>query len=151
METVIRAISPDELPELRALCQEFFRESKYPGEFVGPLFEEFWTDMINAGHGMILTARRLNVLMGMTGTITSPSIFNGALTTTFSFWYVRPEARRNGIGGQLHDRVEYIARHRGAKAILAGHILTINPTGLREFFEARGYTLRELVFRKELV
>ncbi len=150
METTIRAISPDQLPEIRGLCRDFFRESKYPGEFAQSLFEGFWTRMISEGQGLILTAQRLNVVLGMVGVVTNPSIFNGELTTTYSFWYVKPEARRSGIGGQLHDRVEYLSRHRGAKAILAGHILTINPTGLREYFESQGYTLRELVFRKEL-
>jgi len=151
MDFSIRAIDSAALPGIRATCQTFFAEAKYPGSFAVGEFEDFWGPLIDTGHGMILTAERLNTLAGVLGVTFSPCLFNGTPKVTYIFRYVRPEFRRQGLGAQMCDRVEYIARHRQATAILAGHILTINRTGCREYYESNGYVLRELVFRKELV
>lgn len=61
---------------------------------------------------------------------------------------VLPEFQRQGIGRMLMERVESLAKERGANAI--GLASGIRRTGAHEFYERLGYSKTSYWFRKRI-
>jgi GNAT superfamily N-acetyltransferase len=61
---------------------------------------------------------------------------------------VLPEFQRHGIGRMLMERVEKLAKERGADAI--GLASGIRRTGAHEFYERIGYNKTSYWFRKRI-
>lgn len=146
----IRHLQDHEIGSIEPIARSFFEEAKYPGQFDFGTFSAFWEPFVKQGFGEILIAEVKEKIVGLVGAVFTPCLYNGELTMTYQFWYVRPENRVSKLGANLFDMMLLRGYVRNASAALAGHILTINPDGCRAFFERRGFTLREYIFRKEL-
>ncbi len=150
MDYSIRFLRSDELDTIEPIARAFFVEAKYPGEFAFEVFSRFWESLIAQGNAEIFIAQRAGEVVGLIGAFFTPDMYNGSLSALVNFWYVRPEVRGTGLGARLFETMEQESRARGASCLLAGHILTINSDGFRSFFESKGFSLRELSYRKEL-
>lgn len=73
--------------------------------------------------------------------------FSKGIIATDVLWFVDPDKRKNGIGGELLDVFEAWAKHIGANIV---GMTSLNPYLGRQFFEARGYKFSELSYMKEI-
>lgn len=150
MDYLIRFLHSDELSKIESIARAFFVEAKYQGQFAFDKFSQFWESLIAQGNAEIFVAERFGEVVGLIGVFFTPDMYNGSLSTWVNFWYVLPDVRGTGLGARLFATMEQESRVRGASSILAGHLLAINSDGFRGFFESKGFSLRELSYRKEL-
>lgn len=73
--------------------------------------------------------------------------FSKGVIATDVLWFVDPEKRNNGIGGELLDTFEAWAKHIGANVV---GMTSLNPYLGKQFFEDRGYVFSELAYMKEI-
>lgn len=86
---------------------------------------------------------------GMAAGLLFPSFVDGAKTAQELWWWVDPQARANGIGGNLLSAFEAWALENKAEQVLltASHALT--PRIIGKLYKARGYVPQEHVYVKE--
>lgn len=131
------------LPLMEPIARRCFKDFKYPGEFNWGHFSALWSVLIEQKTGIILFAKTGDEIVGILGMSVGQDQFNGLPLASGQYWYVVPEARHLGIGSDLQDAAEAIARDAGCYRILMGH-----PLGHTKFFQSRGFQPIEIGYHK---
>lgn len=146
MAATIRFCSPEDLPVVAEIGRSFFEEGKLPGKLVPEVFETTWTALLTAGAGGILMLEDSGDPRGVLGFLQYPDINDGETVITETFWYVLPQHRRDGL--KLLRRFESVAKERGAKRIIMGHLKALTPETLGHLYTRLGYTELETTYIK---
>ncbi len=123
MNLTIRHLTIDELPLCEPFARGFFEEKKLPGTFSMDVFTQNWTAFLTKYPATILTLWRDTELLGGLGAMLTPDLFDGRLTATEMFWYMKPSAR-HGLGAfKLVDEFEAWGNRKGAVEFRLAHML----------------------------
>ena len=109
----IRLIAPHELAEPLSFLEETLRNS----EPVPPLFVEQLQRSVEKGDLEVLAARREERLIGFAVLAFRPSFSAGAPFASIEDLYVKPDARRQGVGRKLLEVVGERCRARGVSYV----------------------------------
>jgi GNAT superfamily N-acetyltransferase len=123
-------VAPDELAEPLRLLEEFLRG----GDPLSPAFSEQLSLFIKRGDLEVLAARVEGRLVGVAVLTFRCSVSSGGLFASIEDLYVRPEARRRGVGRMLIHAVEERCRERDISYIEVQTDDEATP-----FYEALGY------------
>lgn len=138
-------LEPENVNRILPLAQVCFDEFKYPGTFAPTYFELFWTRALVDGRGKILCAWRNGKLVGIMGFMIGPDQFSAERICSVNWWFVLPEHRKKGSGGELLRHMWHIAKEEKCKRILLGF-----PRGSDDFFQAIGFEPIETGYQKVL-
>lgn len=123
MSLTIRHLTVTELPLCESFARGFFEEKKLPGEFCLDIFIMNWTAFLTKHPATILTLWDGPDLLGGLGAMIVPDLFDGRLTATEMFWYLKPQAR-HGLGSfKLVDEFEVWGDRHGATEFRIAHML----------------------------
>ncbi len=110
MSTVeVALVSGTGLGEPLSLLEESLRD----GEPVPAAFAEGFREAVEAGALEVLAARAEDRLVGVAVLAFRPSVSLGGLFASIEDLYVRPDARRRGVGGALLQAAHDRCRRRG--------------------------------------
>ena len=126
----IRLIAPHELAEPLSFLEETLRNS----EPVPPLFVEQLQRSVEKGDLEVLAARREKRLIGVAVLAFRPSFSAGAPFASIEDLYVKPDARRQGVGRKLLEVVGERCRARGVSYVEVQTDAEAAP-----FYEAFGF------------
>ncbi|MBF0260273.1 MAG: hypothetical protein HQL97_00375 [Magnetococcales bacterium] len=123
MNLTIRPLTIAELPLCESFARGFFEEKKLPGTFSMETFIQNWTAFLTQYQATILTLWDGPDLLGGLGAMITPDLFDGRLTATEMFWYLKPQAR-HGLGAfKLVDEFEAWGDSKGAVEFRLAHML----------------------------
>ena len=146
----VRLASSDDLASIASLGREFFKESGYASvaDYSEGDLHKTLENLERIGFVLVAGDKQLD---GIAAFILFPFFFNhGVLLCQELFWWVRPEQRGSGIGAEILNHAERIAKARGAKAISMLCLEAVNPEQVSAFYRKRGYAAKEHQFWKEL-
>ena len=126
----VRTVAPGEIPESLSLFEEFLRD----GEPLPTPFARRLTRSVEAGDLEILAAFSGNRIVGVILLAFRPSVSAGSLFASVEDLYVKPEARRRGVGRALLEAVEERCRARGIS-----YVEVQTDEEATSFYEASGY------------
>ncbi len=126
--------APDELVEPLAFIEEFLRE----GEFVPSSFAGLLARAVERGDMEVLVARSEGRVVGVAVLAFRINISASGLFASIEDLYVRPEARRQGVGRALIEAVGERCRARGVSYV---EVQTDNVAAA--FYEAAGFEPEE--------
>ena len=112
-EIEIRLVAPHELAEPLSFLEETLRNS----EPVPSLFVEQLERAVEKGYLEVLAAWREEQLIGVAVLAFRPSFSAGAPFASIEDLYVKPEARRRGVGRKLLEAVGERCRARGVSYV----------------------------------
>ena len=118
------------LAEALALLEEWLRD----GEPVPPAFAETLREAVEAGGLEVLAARDRDRLVGVAVLAYRASVALGGVFASVEDLYVRPEARRGGVGRLLLEAVDRRCAARGVSYVEAQV-----EEGAEAFYAALGY------------
>jgi hypothetical protein len=119
------------LGEPLALLEETFRD----GEPVPAAFAERFRGAVEAGDLEVLAARMADRVVGVAVLAYRPSVSAGGLFVSIEDLYVRPEARRRGVGRALLEAMGERSAARGVSYVEA----QVEEDGAEAFYTALGY------------
>ena len=88
------------------------------------------------------------VIQGSIGFLISEDLHDGKKIAIETFWFVDPTYR--GIGKQLFNKFEEVAKELGCKKLAMIHLADSYPDSLKSFYEKNGYKLLEMHYIKEV-
>lgn len=103
---------------------------------------------MNAGAGGILMLENEGNPRGMLGFLQYPDINDGETVITETFWYVLPQHRGDGL--KLLRKFEDVAKERGAKRVIMGHLKALMPEALSHLYTRLGYKELETTYIKDV-
>lgn len=148
---IFRGAEQSDMPWLLGLYGKF-----YPlvGSGVPPssvAFSEFLSVAMSTHAVDIIIAETGGKRIGAIGLSLIPSVFNtGHKVASELFFWVDEGHRSGGVGGELMDHAEDMARRAGATVI---HMVALDrsmPKQVSRLYRARGYLPIEHLFEKEL-
>lgn len=121
-------------------------------------YEAAWKQFLGSGAGVIflleedkpLTANYEPKVLGGIGGICHPDLLTGRLTAVELFWYVKPEHRKGIWPVRLLKAFEKWAALMRCHEVAMIHMECSMPERLKEFYQRRGYTLFETMYRKRI-
>jgi ribosomal protein S18 acetylase RimI-like enzyme len=132
----VRPATPEDVPTLVALMSAFYAESDYPLPAASAT-RAFSALLADDRLGGAWLAEFDGVAVGHVVLTVSFSMEYGGLRGFVDDLYVRPEARRRGVGAALLAAVRASCAARGVRAML----VEVGPdnTGARSLYERAGY------------
>ena len=130
MSPVEIAPAPDLTAPLKLLA-----ESLRDGEPVPEAFADNLRESIEAGDIEVLTARTEGRTLGVIVLAYRPNISAGALFASIEDLYVRPEARRRGVGRALLNAVDERCAARGISYVE----VQVEDEAAESYYRASGY------------
>lgn len=127
----VAPVSPTELREPLRLLEEWLREGE-------PVLDDFIEQLqrhIEAGDLEVLAARLGGETVGVLVLALRPNVSLGGRFASIEDLYVRPEARRKGVGSSLLKAADERCRRRGAYYLEA----QIQESEASVFYQAFGY------------
>lgn len=146
--TTIRTLKASEFGALEAGAREFYAASRWLGRFDPERFRALWSELYNAGAGVILASFDEGTITGALGGIVHREIYGDRLIAEEFFWFARPEHR--GAGVALYRCFEEWARSRGAAAIQMVHLFDSMPEKVARFYLRSGFEPVEMRYQKDL-
>jgi len=149
---MIRELTPEELPKLIEVGTAFFVEAKLKGQFNPDHFVKVWGHLIDSRKAMILVpdaSDDVGILAFIGGTV-AENLLSKDIEATEAFWYVKPEARKTGIGIRLLQEFEARARARGALRCWMANLVDLNDEQMVKLYTKLGYVLKEKFYQKAL-
>lgn len=137
---MIRTAATEELPAVLELLKPF---SAHMEKTLGVEADE--QDEIAAlgalqQDGLLLVDDQMR---GVIGAMVFPLFLNtDVLIAQELFWWVKPEARKLGVGDDLMDALEHFAKQRGCKLVFMMDLAT-SPESAERVFLKRGYAMSE--------
>lgn len=117
-----------------------------------PLNEEHyvnqWTGFVRDDIGVIYLLEDVGEIVGGIGGIKHPELLTGRMTAVELFWYVRPEFRHGTWPIRLLHEFEVWAALHECHEIDMIHMECSMAERLEGFYQKKGYTLYETVYRK---
>lgn len=142
-------LKPDDLSDLIGLAEGFFSEGKLPGKFDAETFLRNWSVLLGTGHAFIVALKQGDEMLGALGFCIMPDLNCQMLNSQELFWFVLPQHRHGRTAFRLIDAYEKKARELGAASVTMAHLEHLNQN-LGAFYERRGYTKSEVLYRKTL-
>jgi GNAT superfamily N-acetyltransferase len=146
INTSVRQINVDELPNLIPLAEEFCGHSEFFQEFNPTAFVETWTHLLESGLGAVFV---LNDFEGALGAFKCWNALDGSWIAIGMFWYVSPLKGR-GKGVALLKAFEEWAKTEGCTKVSMAHLADVNSVKMQHLYQKRGYKLMEQHFVKEV-
>lgn len=139
------------LPQLQKLGDAFVKESGATTKFDIDQFTKSMDLPLTMGiAGLWVIETEDNEIVGVLGGLCTPMFFSEEKVAIEAFWYVR-EDHRHGTGGfRLLEEFERWAKNVGAQYVHLAFMNKIHPEKMSEFYERRGYTKLETIYRKTL-
>jgi len=131
----------DQLQILAPMGLEFWNEMGMPGKFVPELWIESWKSLLHQSTALIIGLMRNQQLMGAIGGTIVRDLNDHEIIAVEQFWFVTSEARGHGL--RLLDEFDKVARFRGAKRVLVGHIHAGRTDLWQRILERKGFSLLE--------
>ncbi len=126
----MRTAAPDELAEPLSLLEESLRNGEpVPSPFAGRLERA-----VEGGDLEVLAAWSDGLIVGVAVVSLRPNVSLGAVFASIEDFYVKPEARRRGVGRALLGAVEDLCRVRGVS-----YVEVQTDEEAAPFYEASGY------------
>jgi GNAT superfamily N-acetyltransferase len=151
---IARQATVNDLPQLMALGYGFYNESPYTkyGPISEPRLRGVLEQLINDPSMCIIVADNADGRpQGMLGLILVPVFFlDGTRHSQELFWYVAPEARKNGAGKSMMLAGEAWSRENGAHAMQMSVINGLGDSEIIRRYKKAGFRLRESNYVKEL-
>ena len=146
---IIRELKSEELPSLKALGEQFTRESKYV-KIDHNYFIKSWESFLSANIGVIFIAKtELGEIAGAIGALKFNEPNCGTLMANELFWIVAPD-HRGGCGIQLLNRLEKWAEDEGCKWLWMNYLIDSMPEKVQGIYERKGFTIAETHWVKEI-
>jgi len=120
---------------------------------VGIAIDEFfrvWQALIQGGIGVVLLAVDDGKVAGTLGGLIAKEDYSNDRFAQEGFWFVGPDYRRSGVGGQLFDAFEQWAKDNGAARVRMIHLADSMPEAVAKIYEGRGYRKIQTVYGKEV-
>lgn len=141
MKHSIRLACNEDIPLLLSLLQEFYAKTSYPSElfaFDEESMKEMLQNLIKAK--TILTDGQYGVF----GFLLAPLYINKAILIAQEiFWWVTPSYRGAGLGLDLFDAAESLARWHSAACLVIATSIELNSDKMDKLYTLRGYTKKE--------
>lgn len=119
-------------------------------EYDYPAITALTTNLIETG-GIVQVAYDDDRVVGIILMVKGPMPFNpGALVATELVYYVDPEYRNTGVGTQLLQQAENIAKQQEIKFITMIHLDSVQPEKAESVYNSMGYHRNETAFTKDL-
>lgn len=137
---MIRTAATEELPAVLELLKPF---SAHMEKVLGIESDE--QDEINSLSAMQQDGLLLvdDQMRGAVGALIFPLFLNtDVLIAQELFWWVKLEARGDGVGDELMDALEAFAKQRGVKLVFMMDLAT-SPESAERVFKKRGYAMSE--------
>lgn len=129
---------------------DFYKEYNLPSKFNPESFLNGWTQILEAGVGVIFRSSEDGDPNGIIGGIIVPDAFTGEVICQGSFWYV-PLSKRTGLNGfKLLSCLEKWARHMGASRIVMSNIHSHTTEKMHNAYSRLGYSPLEVHYCKQL-
>jgi GNAT superfamily N-acetyltransferase len=88
----------------------------------------------------------------MTAAVHFPAYFNAAAFIVQElFWWVKPESRGTGAGGELLTEIEQWAAEKGAAAVFMIALADKNEEKMQNLYARMGYRPLERTFAREVM
>ncbi len=130
-QIVVAPVSGNELAEPLRLLEEALRDSEpVPGAFA-----ERFSEAVGAGDLELLAAREQDLVVGVAVLAFRLSVSAGGTFASIEDLYVRPEARRGGVGRELLEAVGERCAARGVSYVEA----QVGEDRAEAFYAALGY------------
>ena len=120
---------------------------------VGIAIDQFfhvWQALIQSGIGVVLLAVDDGKVAGALGGLIAKEDYCNDRFAQEGFWFVGPDHRRSGVGGQLFDAFEQWAKDKGAARVRMIHLSDSMPEAVARIYEDRGYRKVQTVYGKEV-
>lgn len=146
----IRLMLSGECSDMAPLARQFFEEGNLPGEFESDHFTQSWSDWIDQGAGVIVSARENDSLIGVIGGLLVPSPTTAELELHEMFWFMDQSRRSGATGLKLLQAFEREGHKAGAFRVVMVHL--VNQVGRRvsRLYRRRGYRAMEVHYIREL-
>lgn len=141
-------ISEDDLPLMVDMAKAFFEEGKLPGIFNSGVFLQSWAFLLKSGLCRILGLRVNGVIVGAIGFTVVGDLNTTLVNAQELFWFVSPAHRGRGALSLLRA-YENKAKAIGAHSVAIAHLESTHQD-LGRFYERRGYSKVETIYRKDL-
>ena len=153
-ECKVRLAEDKDFKHIFLMLLKFINESPYKEAEVDP--EEI-TEMINSflespknQKVLLLAVNEEDKPVGLLAGFLIKHLFNKSKVASELSWWVEPEYRKSRIGLELLSAFEYWGRKVGAKYISLAALDTSLMDKLARLYKARGYTVTEKAFVKEI-
>ena len=141
---MIRIATVEDIPELLEMSMKFIDltpHTKYASEMaVDRLLETLVTSGVDKAVVFIHEGK------GMIAGAVTQYLFGPYTMAVEIGWWIDPEHRKSGAGAELLEAFEYWAKQLGCAMVC---MISIDDT-LGEYYEKRGYSLRERTYTKDL-
>jgi GNAT superfamily N-acetyltransferase len=107
-----------------------------------------WHNLILMGSGAIFAFKKEQEFTGTIGLLFHPSLEDGVLMCTETFWYVNEDQRGQGL--KLLFKAEKFAKEMGAKRFIMGYLQNSMPQKVKNLYERLNYNNLQTAYMKEL-
>ena len=136
--------------ELIKLGEAFSAEAKVGKFDVDAFKKSMEIPLLRGSAGLWIAENDDSELIGILGGMRTPLFFNTSVVAIEMFWYVHPQHRGGTVGFRLLEEFERWARGSGVDAIHLAYIEGVHDEKMKGFYERRGYTKLETIYRKQL-
>jgi GNAT superfamily N-acetyltransferase len=150
----VRRGRPEDIEELRVLGREFYEQTSYHASGVkySPTTVYNLLVALMGDLGIVCVAEDDDgKIVGFILVAVFPVPFNVKVSgATELAFYVTPEAQKTGIGKQLLNKAEQVAKQRGAKFLSMVSLESVDPEKAQALYTKLGYRKNETLFTKDL-
>lgn len=150
-EYIFRRAEQADMPWLMSVYEKFY---PLTGSVVPPSsdrFSSFLGAAIDVNALQVIVAESGGERVGAIGIAIMPSVFNSDHTVASElFFWVTEEHRCGGVGNQLLEHAEQVARESGATTMNMIALENSLPKQVRRMYLSRGYKPIERLYEKEL-
>lgn len=132
-------ITVEDASQIIDLGKKFYGLTGLSGSFHGDTFITFWNGFLKNGQASTWVYRIDNQIVGTIGMTLTMSLMDGVVIADETFWFV-DENHRGTAGVRLFFEAAQWAKQSGAKRMLMGKMLAINPDNdsVGRFYERQG-------------
>lgn len=136
--------------DLYSMGMAFYKESNLPGKFVPSTFRANWQKFVALNIGVVFLLFEDDKIIGAIGGLIHPDPYDAELVAQEMFWFTSPKSRGKLGAIKLYITFEAWAKERGAKRLCMACVCNHMIGKLRNFYESRGFTPKDISYFKAL-
>lgn len=149
---IVRKATETDLPAYLTLAQAFHAASPMHGsiEFDVPGYSQFYLSSLQNDSVGIWLAENDGQIIGICGAVAYPLYFNpSAIVVQELWWWLTPESRGSGAGGQMFKQIEKWAKEKDAAALFMIALEDNRAKKMENLYIRAGFKPMERTFIKE--
>jgi N-acetylglutamate synthase-like GNAT family acetyltransferase len=150
---IVRKATETDLLEYIKLAQAFHTASPMHGSigFDVPGYSQFYLSSLQNDTIGIWLAEIENKIVGICGALVYPLYFNpSALVVQELWWWLTPDSRGSGAGGQMFKQIEQWAKDKNASALFMIALEDSRAKKMESLYVRAGFKPMERTFIKEV-